>query len=418
MSLIEPQFRQDEMSDSDGSADFFSARTPHLIPIVLVMFIVALAALGTLSLRQHRQIQQLSQQLGQQEKLNVNRLVNDMVNLHKGVDQKMGQSKQAIDILSKQLQSGETGVVDSREIVEALTEGVCLIQGEYMFVDPQSNMPLRYIDKTSGPSEACQLGDGQSAETANGHSSVYPASIRGEGPPLLVQYTGTGFLVDERGFIVTNKHVTAPWDCTAEYQHVIQAGYAPRLLMFRAFFPYQKQSFALEVVRTSEVDDVALLKCDPGQVKLRPLPCDAESGSLSTGDTVIVLGYPTGFDLLLARMSQSQLNKIAGPEGITFAQMGLNVAEQGLILPIATRGMCGRVTGGKIIYDAQTAIGASGAPVINSHGKVVAINTALLKGFSGTNFGIPIACAMELLEEISVRADSPVISAVPAAAGM
>jgi S1-C subfamily serine protease len=382
------------------------------------MFIVVLAALGTLSLRQHRQIQQLREQVSRQEKVNVGRLVNDMVNLHKGVDQSIGQSKQAIDILSKQLQSSETGSVDSREIVESLTEGVCLIQGEYMFVDPQSDMPLRYLDKVSGSSSACQLSDGQVTGTAENRSSAYPASIKGEGPPLLVQYTGTGFLIDERGFIVTNKHVTAPWDCTAEYQHVIQAGYVPRLLMFRAFFPYQKQSFSLEVVRTSEIDDIALLKCDPGQVKLRPLPCDAESGGLSTGDTVIVLGYPTGFDLLLARMSQSQLNKIAGPEGITFEQMGLNIAEQGLILPIATRGMCGRVTGGKIIYDAQTAIGASGAPVINSHGKVVAINTALLKGFSGTNFGVPIACALELLEEVPVRTDSPAISAVSASAGM
>jgi len=418
MSLIEPQFRQKEMTDSDGSAEFLSVKAPHLMPIVLVMLIVVLAALGALSLRQHRQIQQLSRQLDCQEKVNVNRLVKDMVNLHKGVDQSIGQSKQAIDILSKQLQGGETGLVDSREIVEALTDGVCLIQGEYMFVDPQSDMPLRYLDKASGGPDACQLDKGRFTETTNGHSSMYPASIKGQGPPLLVQYTGTGFLIDERGYIVTNKHVTAPWDCTAEYQHVIQAGYAPRLLMFRAFFPYQKQSFALEVVRTSQVDDVALLKCNPGQVKLRPLPCDAESGSLSTGDTVIVLGYPTGFDLLLARMSQSQLDKITGPEGITFEQMGLNVAEQGLILPIATRGMCGRVTGGKIIYDAQTAIGASGAPVINSHGKVVAINTALLKGFSGTNFGIPIACAMDLLEEIPVRTDSSVISAAPAAAGM
>ena len=62
--------------------------------------------------------------------------------------------------------------------------------------------------------------------------------------------------------------------------------------------------------------------------------------------------------------------------------------------------MCGRVSEDKIIYDAPTAIGGSGGPVIGLDGKVVAINTALLRGFAGTNFGIPIQLGLQLLEQV------------------
>ena len=71
--------------------------------------------------------------------------------------------------------------------------------------------------------------------------------------------------------------------------------------------------------------------------------------------------------------------------------------QRGMIQPVATRGMCGRIGPGRVVYDAATAIGASGAPVLNVEGKVVAINTALMKGFAGTNFGVPINRALRLL---------------------
>ena len=68
--------------------------------------------------------------------------------------------------------------------------------------------------------------------------------------------------------------------------------------------------------------------------------------------------------------------------------------------------MCGRVHEGRIIYDAPTAIGGSGAPVINLNGEVVAINTALMKEFAGTNFGIPIDYALNLLKKVREGAEN------------
>ena len=45
-------------------------------------------------------------------------------------------------------------------------------------------------------------------------------------------------------------------------------------------------------------------------------------------------------------------------------EIALTMAQQGVIWPVGTRGMCGRVSEDKIIYDAPTAIGGSGGPVI------------------------------------------------------
>ena len=128
------------------------------------------------------------------------------------------------------------------------------------------------------------------------------------------------------------------------------------------------------------------------------LPCETDPSKLRVGQTLVVLGYPTGFDMLLARLGQGELDEIMGDPPVSFDALAHNLAQRGMIQPVATRGMCGRIGRGRVVYDAATAIGASGAPVLNVDGKVVAINTALMKGFAGTNFGVPIDRALGLLE--------------------
>jgi len=178
------------------------------------------------------------------------------------------------------------------------------------------------------------------------------------------------------------------------------------MLIFRAFFPNQPEPFELEVRAFDSQEDVALVYCDLGGRQIPVLPCGQDPDNLRTGQTVLVLGYPTGFDLLLARMDQEQLNQLLGVQGVSFEEVALKLADRNLIQPVATRGMCGRVHEGRIIYDAPTAIGGSGAPVINLNGEVVAINTALMKEFAGTNFGIPIDYALNLLKKVREGAEN------------
>jgi serine protease Do len=51
----------------------------------------------------------------------------------------------------------------------------------------------------------------------------------------------------------------------------------------------------------------------------------------------------------------------------------------------------------KIVFDAQTTSGGSGGPLFNQQGKVIGVTVAVLRGFGGSNFGIPIRFSQPLL---------------------
>jgi len=366
------------------------------------VFFIGLIGLGILSLKQHFQIQELKAldyAKTEHTARDNSHLVNQLVYMQRQVNQQIGQSTEQMGKIIRRLDGAE-------EILSDLSGGICLIQGEYIFVDPQTQQPLRHVEqliKGEEPSEI-KLFPVISPETAEPTDALV-LSVEGEGAPLVVEFTGTGFLVDGEGYVVTNKHVTGPWRYTQDYQSILQAGYEAQMLIFRAFFPNQPEPFELEVRAVDSQEDVALVHCDLGGSQIPVLPCVHDPGNLKTGQTVLVLGYPTGFDLLLARMDKEQLDQLLGVQGMSFEEVALKLADQNLIHPVATRGMCGRVNEGRIVYDAPTAIGGSGAPVINLDGEVVAINTALMKEFAGTNFGIPISYALELLDKMGEGAE-------------
>ena len=52
-----------------------------------------------------------------------------------------------------------------------------------------------------------------------------------------------------------------------------------------------------------------------------------------------------------------------------------------------------------MVYDAETAQGGSGGPVLGLDGRVVAINAAILPEFSGSNLGVPVERAAPLLAD-------------------
>ncbi|MFG6562273.1 hypothetical protein ACGYJ8_17515 [Sulfitobacter sp. 1A12126] len=79
------------------------------------------------------------------------------------------------------------------------------------------------------------------------------------------------------------------------------------------------------------------------------------------------------------------------------------LAENHLIAPLASRGIVGQVTSAAIVYDAETTHGGSGRPVLNTNGEVVAVNSAILPEYGGSNLGVPIANVRALLEEAAVK---------------
>lgn len=284
--------------------------------------------------------------------------------------------------------------------LEKLSESVCMIQGEYIFVDPKTNQPLRYHEsytarkiQSNTPTPFIQ--------PAAGNNHAYPASTTANGPILQVHYTASGFLVDHLGHIVTNSHVTKPWETSDKYRHIIETGYQPKMVNFHAFFPKQKIPFDLDIIEASDENDLAIVKCQLGSASLNPLHLAENTQLPAMGDTVILLGYPTGLDLLMAQLPQNKINPTREGQVESYHQVAQNMARQNRITPTATRGMCGQITRGKIIYDAGTAHGASGCPVFDTKGNVIAINTAMITAFSGTNFGIPIQSALDMLNKIA-----------------
>jgi serine protease Do len=83
--------------------------------------------------------------------------------------------------------------------------------------------------------------------------------------------------------------------------------------------------------------------------------------------------------------------------GNDVAAMLKELAKRNLIRPLITQGHIGDILPDKIVFDAQTTSGGSGGPLFNREGKVVGVTVAVLKGFGGSNFGIPIRFSQPLL---------------------
>jgi len=216
----------------------------------------------------------------------------------------------------------------AENIVAQLSGGVCLIQGQYIFVDPQTDLPLRFSN-SQRESTAGQINYGQyDAEI------FQPVSVTGKGETLKITYSATGFLVDPKGYILTNKHVTTPWQVARDYRHVLEAGYQGRLRMFRAFFADQPEPFDLKLIAESETEDVALLSCEIGSANIPALPCEEDPRQLKAGQSVVILGYPTGFEALLARLGHDELDEITGDKDVPIDKLALTLARRGLIQPI------------------------------------------------------------------------------------
>ena len=73
------------------------------------------------------------------------------------------------------------------------------------------------------------------------------------------------------------------------------------------------------------------------------------------------------------------------------------LSKRAAITPAATHGTLNDVTAHKLIYDAVTTSGGSGGPVFGPDGEVIGVNFAILRDFTGSNFGVPIRLVRPLI---------------------
>ena len=103
---------------------------------------------------------------------------------------------------------------------------------------------------------------------------------------------------------------------------------------------------------------------------------------------------------LLARADTVFVDQITSGEEANFWTVARQLSEAGRIDALATRGIVGHVSTTAVVYDAETAGGGSGGPVVDLNGKVVAVNAAILLEFGGSNLGVPVRYVRELLASV------------------
>ena len=232
-----------------------------------------------------------------------------------------------------------------------------------------------------------------------------PLTMEGDGELFQVEYTGTGFLADRKGFVLTNRHIAEPWWKNDSAKPLIQDGFEPRFLFLRAYFPEQKEAVVFHERRTlvSDKGDVALLVFTPKGPLPEPVVLCPDKNPAGVGRRVVLLGYPSGMNALLAKAEEEFARDLVDNEELAAAEILDALARNNAVRPLPSHGHVGDVLADKLLYDAPTAVGGSGGPVFNLDGQVIAINYGILKAFQGANFGVPIALAAELLDQAQKR---------------
>jgi len=288
------------------------------------------------------------------------------------------ETQNRLALLEKEGKAAET-------VVHKYGPSVCLLHVVVEFVDKQSGQPLLIALDANGKPQVDDKGMAQ-------------LDVGGTGPHLQIDAFGTGFLAGPDGTILTNHHVVEPWWHDDEVKQLLDHGVDPLVLSYDAYFPGKPAAIHAKLDRISTKADVATLKLEgPVPAHAELLELDDRNEASVTGEPVVLIGYPTGVEGILARAGSETAQKIVGGTQ-NVSQVMSQIASQQLVRPTTTQGHIGDVLKDKIVYDAATTSGGSGGPLFNSSGKVIGINFAVLKDFGGSNLAVPVRFAKDLLK--------------------
>src|SRR6059058_1256047 len=176
--------------------------------------------------------------------------------------------------------------------------------------------------------------------------------------PVPVEGAGSGFLIDPRGYILTNFHVVEG----AQSIEVVLG---------------DQSRYPAKFIGADQRNDVALVKIEPKGKHLVALSL-GDSGTLQVGQKVLAIGNPFGFQSTLTTGVVSALGRTVQTSQTTFIDEAIQT-------------------------DAAINRGNSGGPLINSHGEVIGINSAIYTPngtTAGIGFAIPINTAKNIANDI------------------
>ena len=287
--------------------------------------------------------------------------------------------------VESRLQKIETDGKFAERIIQAYEPSVCLIHVVLAFREHNTGLRLRYAGVTS------------SGEPATDEHSNPLVGLTGDGPEVHLDVFGTGFLVSDAGRILTNHHVAEPWWQNEDLKEMLNQGVEPMIAEMTAYFPGIANGIPVNTEKISSGADVAVVKGNISGLGIKQVALADGRRSVVSGGPVVLLGYPTALDAILARAGAETLQSIANATKGDPKQVMGELARRNLIRPITTQGHIGDVLPDKIVYDAQTTSGGSGGPLFNGEGKVIGINFAMVREFGGSNFAIPVGYGKSLL---------------------
>jgi len=176
--------------------------------------------------------------------------------------------------------------------------------------------------------------------------------------PVPVEGAGSGFVIDPRGYILTNFHVVAG----AQSIEVVLG---------------DQSRYSAKFIGADQRNDVALVKIEPKGKQLAALTL-GDSSTIQVGQKVLAIGNPFGFQSTLTTGVISALGRTVQTSQTTFIDEAIQT-------------------------DAAINRGNSGGPLLNSHGQVVGINSAIYTPTgttAGIGFAIPINTAKAIASDL------------------
>lgn len=275
-------------------------------------------------------------------------------------------------------------------VIQQARQSVLFLQGSYAFRDKATGNMLRHTLSQSGKIMVLPNG-------------VPLLSLKGDGPVAVRQFTGTGFVIGDDRTIVTSRHVGRPWSDDANLRALLGQGLEPQMMRFIAHLPNAAKATSVALISASKTADVAVLRMAETAPGIKGL--ELAERTPQPGEEVILMGYPTGIRSMLAQAGAGFIEKLQADKVTDFWKIAERLSAAGRIVPLASRGIIGRTSAESIVYDAETTRGGSGGPLLDVEGRVVAINSAILPEYGGSNIGVPVDELRRLLAEAKSTTD-------------
>ena len=302
---------------------------------------------------------------------------NDLKALRQELGLRLTSNAGRLALLERRSQASARVIAQSKSLI-------VFLQGSYGFRESSSQRMLRHIVNEGGEPLISPFGQPLLA-------------LEGNGPVAERQFTGTGFVVGDDGAVVTNRHVALPWENDANVKMLADRGLEPAMIKYIAYLPGKEEPNTVELVRVSQDADLAVLRRKDATMPMHGLELATQPPT--PGDEVIVMGYPTGLRSMLAQSGEVFVEELVKSADTGFWSIAARLAAKGHIAPLASRGIVSQATPTTIVYDAETTLGGSGGPVLDTNGAVVAVSTAILPEYGGSNLGVPVAKLRELLAQ-------------------